>query len=185
MEAHVSAVKSKGPYTEEIPRLPRANEFDSVWDVPGHRNKLAQVIDAIVAIARKVSKSEWARTPEAKAAMDKEWNRLRFMKRPDPADAGIGVWDEKGVKEYSDVVKHCRLKGIEATFARIAELCTEKNSELPKGHKSRKFKGRAVYLGHNVRTHRFEWAVFQELGSNPPSMEAAKFLDAISCANGY
>ena len=117
--------------------------------------------------------------------MDKEWNGLRFMKRPDPNDKGIGVWDETRVVEYDDVIKRCRQQRVEATFARIAELRTEKNSELPKGHKARKFKGRAVYLGHNVRTHRFEGAVFQELGSNPPSMEAAKFLDAISCANGY
>ena len=107
------------------------------------------------------------------------------MKRPDPNDKGIGVWDETKVVEYDDVIKRCRLQRVAATFARIAELCTEKNSELPRAHPSRKFKGRAVYLGHNVRNQRFEWAVFQELGSNPPSMEAAKFLDAISCAKGY
>ena len=82
------------------------------------------------------------------------------MKRPDPKDPGIGVWDESRVMEGWKLRERCRKLRIKANIARIVELCTEKNSELPKGHKSRKFKGRAVYLGNNVRDNIFEWAVF-------------------------
>ena len=49
----------------------------------------------------------------------------------------------------------------------------------------RKFKGRSVYLGDNVKDEEFNWATFAELGSNPPSMEAGKLVDALGCLEGY
>ena len=45
-------------------------------------------------------------------------------------------------------------------------------------------KGRAVLLGENFRDQDFNWAEFCELGSSPPSMEAAKALDAMGSLLG-
>ena len=61
----------------------------------------------------------------------------------------------------------------------------EKNAELDPNDALRKYKGRAVYLGEQVKDEDFNWATFAELGSNPPSMEAGKMLDALGCLEGY
>ena len=45
-------------------------------------------------------------------------------------------------------------------------------------------KGRAVLRGDNVKDQDFSWAELCELGSSPPSMEAAKALDAMSHSLG-
>ncbi len=45
-------------------------------------------------------------------------------------------------------------------------------------------KGRAVLLGDNVRDQDFSWAELCELGSSPPSMEAARALDAMGSLLG-
>ena len=68
---------------------------------------------------------------------------------------------------------------------RIAELCTQKNNELPDGHENKMYKGRAVLLGDNIRDEDFNWAAFADLGSSPPSLEACRNLDALSCLPGY
>ena len=46
-------------------------------------------------------------------------------------------------------------------------------------------KGRAVLLGDNVKDQDFSWAELCELGSSPPTMEAAKALDAYGSLPGY
>ncbi len=46
-------------------------------------------------------------------------------------------------------------------------------------------KGRPVRLGDNVKDQDFNWAEFCELGSSPPSMEAARALDALGSLPGY
>ena len=46
-------------------------------------------------------------------------------------------------------------------------------------------KGRAVLLGDNVKDQDFNWAEFCELGSSPPSTEAAKALGAMGSLRGY
>ena len=78
-----------------------------------------------------------------------------------------------------------RLKNLTVHFDRICELCHEKGSELADGDPERKMKGRAVLLGDNVKDQDFNWAEFSELGSSPPSMEAAKALDAMESLPGY
>ena len=42
-----------------------------------------------------------------------------------------------------------------------------------------------MFLGDNVRDEYFDYAVFEELGSSPPSMEAARAIDALSMFIGY
>ena len=117
--------------------------------------------------------------------MDAEWNKLRYAKRPDPKDKGVGVWDETMVMEASDVRNGARQAGDTVHFLRIAELCMQKGSELAEDDPQRKFKGRAVCLGHEVRDEYFNYAEFQELSSNPPSMQAARALDCLGCTPDY
>eukprot|EP00959_Pyramimonas_sp_CCMP1952_P342737 7180153-Pyramimonas_sp.AAC.1 len=81
-------------------------------------------------LARSVSKDEARANRDAQAALRKECNRLR----------DIGTWNEQGVREYSDVV--AELNGQTAHFGRLFAILVEKNSELPLGHKDRKYKGR-------------------------------------------
>ncbi len=53
------------------------------------------------------------------------------------------------------------------------------------GDPERKMKGRSVLLGDNIKDQDFSWAEPRELGSSPPSIEAAKALDAMGSFPGY
>ncbi len=46
-------------------------------------------------------------------------------------------------------------------------------------------KGRIVLLGDNLKDQDFNWPEFGELGSTPPSIEAARALDAIGSLPGH
>ena len=111
--------------------------------------------------------------------------QLETTKRPYPQDTGIGCWDISRVREASSVRDEARRAGTKVHFGRIAELRMEKGRELPTGHELRKYKGRAVFLGDNVRDEHFTWAEFAELSSNPPSMEASRAVDAVGSLDGY
>ena len=69
-------------------------------------------------------------------------------------------------------------------MGRIFDLCVEKGSELPKGHKARYFKGRVVYQGNQVKDEYGQAAIFNELSSSPSSMEASKAADAFGMHPG-
>ena len=107
--------------------------------------------------------------------MDKEWKTVE----------GIGCWDICRVREASSVRDEERRAGTKVHFGRIAELCMEKESELPEGHEFRRYRVRAVFLGDNVRDEYFNWAEVAELSSNPPSMEASRAVDAVGSLEGY
>ena len=49
----------------------------------------------------------------------------------------------------------------------------EKNYQLPDDDPKRKFKGRGVLLGDQVKNQNFEAALFQDLGNSPATFEAA------------
>ena len=70
-------------------------------------------------------------------------------------------------------------------MGRILAICVEKMSELPNGHKDRKFKGRIVFMGNEVRDEYHEYAIFQDLSSSPAALEAAKALDAFGSFKGH
>ena len=114
-----------------------------------------------------VSQAEIDRTPEAKAAMDKEWQQL----------VDKSCWLEKKVRENRDVAREAKAKEAKAHFGRIFEICSQKGSELPKGHPEQKWKGRSVFEGNKVSDEYSDHAIFAELGSSPASMEAAKIID--------
>ena len=132
-------------------------------------------IELFASVARVVSKEEVARNPKANAALDKEWDNLRNK----------GVWDEKRVCECRDMVAEARRNNKTVHLGRIFEACYEKGSELPESDPRRKFKGRTVFQGNNVRDENSDHALFNGLGSSPASMEAAKLLDAFGSQPGF
>ena len=91
--------------------------------------------------------------PAAKAAVDKEWEKM-------------------------DVIAEARNKGITVQYASLMDLCHLKNSELEP--KIRKYKGRVVVRGDNVKGDSGPYAVFTEQGSSASQMTAAKVMDNIS-----
>ena len=116
-------------------------------------------------VARPVSKAEASTNAEARAALKKEWDRLRE----------INTWVEDDVMELSKL----RRQMGEETFhiGRLFAILVEKNAELPVGHKDRKFKGRVVFDGSDVVDQDRNVALFQELSSCPATMQASKAAD--------
>ena len=174
------------------PRVPR-----KCVDSEGHRDKgvRAEPLPNFgphfhAAVARKVPRSKWSE-PAAKAALDKEWDKLVNLEWPKAGSGatrsrqGRGCWDYSGVREAADVRNEARAKGIKMHFGRVAELLYEKGGELPVGHPDRKMKARCVFLGDNIRDEHFNYAVFDEIGNSPSSIEAGRVVDAFSLFDGY
>ena len=55
----------------------------------------------------------------------------------------------------------------------------------PRENKLRKFKGRTVFQGNNVKDESSDVALFSELGSSPATMEAGKAVDAYGAQPGF
>jgi hypothetical protein len=141
-----------------------------------HRDKLLNETPWFNAmIARPVCRKEVDSNPKAQEAVLKEWERLRDQ----------GTWDEKEVREWREVAQRVKSKGIKAHVGRIFEIVVEKGSELPLDHPARKFKGRVVYQGSNVRDEYGANAIFNELSSCPANMQAGKACDAYGLIEGH
>jgi hypothetical protein len=54
----------------------------------------------------------------------------------------------------------------------------EKHPELPTNHPDRKYKGRLVFQGNEVKEENSRYAIFSELSSSPATLEASKNIDA-------
>ena len=140
-----------------------------------HRDKMApRVFPFSAAVARPVGKQEILVTPAALEAMKKEWDRLVAQK----------VLDLSSVREWDDVAMEARDNGVNVQFGYIFGICVEKNSELKEGHPNRKFKGRVVFQGNRVVNQNWETALFQDLGSSPATLDAARAADAYGCFDG-
>ena len=166
------------------PAMPCVNP-DSIDSNPEHRefNPLCAPSWPVM-VARKVSKSEQASVPMARAAMEKEWTKLETAKWPaehPKYGKGCGTWNLDTVQEASTARATSKASGVKAHFARIAPLCFQKHSELKDGDPLKVYKGRIVMLGDQIVDESFETAKFQELGSSPPAIEAARSVDASSC----
>ena len=125
-------------------------------------------------VARPVGQKEINNTPAAQAALDKEWNNLTSK----------GAWDYSTVREWEDVSREAIKNKTKVHVGKIFEICVEKGSELPQGDPMRKFKGRTVFQGNNVKDEAADVALFAELGSSPANMEAGKALDAYGSMPG-
>ena len=75
--------------------------------------------------------------PAAKAAVDKEWEKLEK----------IPAWDLTKVRSKKEVIDEARTAGATVHFASLMDICHLKNAELEAKHQ--KFKGRVV-LGGDV-----------------------------------
>ena len=62
-------------------------------------------------------------------------------------------------------------------------ICVEKNAEIDAS--LRKFKGRVVFQGNQVYDQNHNYAIFQDLGSSPTTLQAAKAVDFFGCLPGH
>ena len=106
--------------------------------------------------------------PAAKAAVDKEWEKLEK----------IPAWDLTRVRSKSEVIDEARTKGAKGHFVSLMDICHLKNAELETKHQ--KYKGRIVLRGDIVKDDSGSYAVFTEQGSSASQMTAAKVMDIIS-----
>ena len=126
-------------------------------EIGQHRCKVLQahlhpVIHAMV--ARPVGRKEIESNADAQKSIDVEWHNLECK----------GAWDYNTVREWSQVVKEAKGRSEKVHVGKIFETCVEKGSELQKGNPLRKFKGRTVFQGNNVKDENAEQALFAELG---------------------
>mgnify|MGYP003892569001 FL=1 len=126
-------------------------------------------------VARKVSKKEIENEPKAQKAVKQEWDRLRSK----------NCWDEDEVYEWSEVANWAKSRGEEHHFGHLFCITVEKNSELPQDNPNRKYKGRVVFQGNQVKDQNWDVALFQDLGSNPATMDASRAADCYGCAPGH
>ena len=105
--------------------------------------------------------------PAAKAAVDKEWEKLEK----------ILAWDLTNVRSKKEVFDEARTKGAEVHLASLMDICHLKNAELEAKHQ--KYKGRVV-LRDDMKDDSGCYAVFTEQGSSTSQMTAAKVMDIIS-----
>ena len=106
--------------------------------------------------------------PEARAAVDKEWEKLEK----------IPAWNLTRVRSKSEVIDEARTKGAKVHFASLMDTCNLKNAELETKHQ--KYKGRVVLRGDIVKDVSRSYVVFTEQGSSASQMTAAKVMDIIS-----
>ena len=105
--------------------------------------------------------------PVAKAAVDKEWEKLEKI-RP---------WDLTEVRSESAVIEEAMTKGAKVHFASLMDICHLKSAELETRHQ--KYKGRVVLRCDIVKDDSGSYAVFTEQGSSASQMAAAKSHDEI------
>ena len=126
-------------------------------------------------VARPVTKAERAVNPKARASLDKEWNKLMLQE----------VWEMDLVRSWKDVSREAQSTGEVTHVGRIFDICVEKNWELPEDDPLRKYKGRVVFEGCNVKDQDSRWAIFQEITSCPATLEAGKMADAYGMLPGH
>ncbi len=151
---------SSSEVSEKIPAMPlRARKYTN-RDTHGHG------CTQHMAVARPVPKAEVRNSPVATAKCKEEFDKLVVNK----------AWDMRRPREKADVIAEARKLGFKAHSGRLFMLCVEKGSELPYGHKDRKYKGRFVFQGNNVQDELRDWAIFNELGANTAPIEGAKII---------
>ena len=100
--------------------------------------------------------------PAAKAAVDKEWEKLER----------IPAWDLTKVRSESEVIDETRTKVVKVHFASLMDICHLKNAELEAKHQ--KYKGRVVLRGDIVKDDSGSYAMFIEQGSSASQNDGSK-----------
>jgi hypothetical protein len=141
----------------------KSNDYKADFSkiVDQHRVKVAPrrfPFNALV--ARPVSRKEIESNPNAKAAMNNEWDRLKEKK----------VWNETVVRDMSDVAAEAKRDMKEIQFGWLFGVCVEKNWELKSENPARGYKGRVVFQGNRVVNQNWDMAAFQDMGNSPATM---------------
>ena len=110
-----------------------------------------------------------SRNPQAKAAIQKELDNLRLE----------STWDEGNVMEEDDA----KTQFPDAHFANVFSLVGIKNYEDP-DVTSHTYKGRIVLGGHAIKDATGDFAIFQDIGSTPSTMTAARVVLAVAALYG-
>jgi len=173
MHLCTATLKGETKVIEVVPAMPVLSPLGMKQT---HRTIIPDIDNhmAFMCVASSITKKEAATNPDAAKAMDKEWDKLEKQV----------AWELENVREWSDVVKEANAKGVKVHVGRVFGILVEKGSELPKGHPDRKFKGREVFQGNQVKDQVGDWALFEELSSAPATMEAGKAVDAYGCVEG-
>ena len=132
-----------------------------------HSDKLArsapisddEIMSLMAMVARPVGKKELMQNAKAQASLDVEWEKLMKKK----------AWEMESDRGWEDVSSSAQKCGRKVHVGKIFEICVEKGSGLPEGDPLRKFKGRTVFQGNNVKDESNDTALFSELGSSPGS----------------
>ena len=104
------AVDSCGPGVDGVPVMPiRSETFE-------HRAPESSVFFYSACVARPVDRKERANNPKAKAALDKEWDKLIRQ----------GCWDYSSVREWREISNEAISKGETAHVGRIFDICFER-----------------------------------------------------------
>ena len=116
---------------------------DDVAAAADNHEHQQQVVRSLV--AQTVNRKDWMQHNEAKAAVQKEWDRLlqkRTWAMPErPQD----------VTFMDQVIRESKASGKQIHLGRLFDICVLKGSELPEGHINRKWKGRVVFGGNQVQ----------------------------------
>ena len=142
-----------------------------------HRDRLSKAFVAspeyFSLVHTPLSIPEAMKIPKAKQALNDEWQALFELK----------AFDFASVQPKHKVIADARKNGTKVHFGGIMELCSEKHSELPP--EKRKYKGRVVFRGDQVKDETGSFAVFTEQGTSASHLEAAKILDSIARFPGF
>ena len=105
---------------------------------------IAQLLHAYSYVAKVLKPKEWRSIPEAVKVVQTEYDKLKQR----------GAWDTNRVREWKDVVAESVAKRKIDPEAKgplrgmLFPICVVKHSEDPK---KRKYKGRVVFQGNNIR----------------------------------
>ena len=176
-----------GDYENTIPALPTTYDVSArhkhrdkipANEINGRLHKADNIMPFPALVARPVHNSEIESQPKAREARDKEWSRLR-------GHGEKGCWDESVILEWDDVCTKAKQSGDEVHLAHLMGIMVEKGSELKPGDPNRKYKYRVVFRGDQTKDQNYEAAMFQDMGSAPATMAAAKMADAYGCLLGH
>eukprot|EP00439_Symbiodinium_sp_Y106_P079167 s520_g17.t2 len=184
IEEHARKLREKNEvqYMEALNAAPAMPVLNSISEEHRERmktlynKKLHQIVDEMYALVAKVlSPKEFAASPEAQAAMDKEWKKL----------VDKGCWVEKKVREFESIASEAKNSNQKVHFGNVFEIGSLKGAELKQGDPNRKYKGRSAFQGNKVLDENADHALFAEMSSSPASMEAGKILDVFGSQPGY